>query len=135
MDVAAQFEALNKHVSEASSAVRAATTESPDQVKQRIDQAHADKDVQQQTAQTAGGTEGKWAELKADAAARMDAIKARIENRRGQRDARTAEADVDQTAAEASDAIDYARWTVSYAHMAALDALDAAASYHGESWE
>jgi hypothetical protein len=132
MDVAAQFDALQKHVSEASSAVQAATTESPDQLKQRIDQAHADKDARQQTTEAAGGTGGRWAELKADTAARMDAIKARIENRRGQRDARAAGADADQTAAEASEAIDYARWTVSYAHMAALDA---AASYHGESWE
>jgi hypothetical protein len=135
MDVAAQFEALHNHVSEASSAVQAAASESPDQLKQRIDQAHVDKDARQQTTQAADSTGGKWAELKADTAARMDAIKARIENRRGHRDARAAEADANQAAAEASDAIDYARWTVSYAHMAALDALDAAASYHGESWD
>jgi hypothetical protein len=135
MDLAAQFEALQKQAAEASSAVQAATTESRDQLKQRADQAHTDKEARHQADQAAGSTEGKWAELKADVAARMDALKARIDNRPGRADARAAEADADQAAREAAHAIDYASWTLSNAHMAALDALDAAANYHGESWD
>jgi hypothetical protein len=125
MDVAAQFEALQNRVSDASSAVRAATGESRDQIKQRADQAHADKDARQQATQAAGSAGGKWDELKAEVAARMDALKAKIDNRPGQADARAAEADADHAAAEAAHAIDYASWTVENARLAALDAIDA----------
>jgi hypothetical protein len=118
MDVAAQFEALQKRVTEASSASR-------DELKERIDKVHADKDARQQTGEAAGSAGGKWAQMKAEVAARMDALKTKIDNRGGQPDARAAEADADQAAAEAAHAIDYASWTVENARLAALDAIDA----------
>ena len=82
MDLAAQFEALQKRVSEAASTVRAAASESRDQLKQRIDQAQVDadlarKDAQQQAGQAADRAQGKWAEMKADAAAKMEDVKAK----------------------------------------------------------
>ena len=124
MDVAAQFEALQKRVTEASSAVSAGTTESRDELKERIDKVHADKDARQETGEAAGAG-GKWAQMKAEVAARMDALKTKIDNRGGQPDARAAAADADQAAAEAAHAIDYASWTVENARLAALDAIDA----------
>jgi hypothetical protein len=69
--------------------------------------------------------------MKAEVAARMDALKTKIDNRGGQPDARAAEADADQAAAEAAHAIDYASWTVENARLAALDALDARAFSDG----
>ena len=131
MDVAAQFEALQKRVTEASSAVSAGSTESRDQLKGRIDKAHADKDARQQTGEAAGSAGGKWAQMKAEVAARMDALKTKIDNRAGQPDARAAEADADHAAAEAAHAIDYASWTVENARLAALDAFDARAFSDG----
>jgi len=131
MDVAAQFEALQKRVTEASSAVSAGSTESRDQLKGRIDKVHADKDARQQTGEAAGSAGGKWAQMKAEVAARMDALKTKIDNRAGQPDARAAEEDADQAAAEAAHAIDYASWTVENARLAALDAFDARAFSDG----
>jgi len=131
MDVAAQFEALQKRVSEASSGVHAATGESRDQIKQRADRAHADKEARQRAAQDAGSTGGKWAEMRAEVATRIDALKAKIDNRPGQTDARAAETDAKQAALEAGHAIDYASWTVENARLAALDAIDARAFSDG----
>ena len=125
MDVAAQFEALQKRVTEASSGVSAGTTESRDQLKERIDKVHADKDARQQAGEAAGSAGGKWAQMKAEVAARMDVLKTKIDNRGGRPDARAAEADADHAALEAGHAIDYASWTVENARLAALDAIDA----------
>jgi outer membrane murein-binding lipoprotein Lpp len=52
MDLAAQFEALQKRVSEAASTVRAAASESRDQLKQRIDQAQVDADLARKDARS-----------------------------------------------------------------------------------
>ena len=100
------------------------------QLKQRIDQAQVDanlalKDAKQQADQAAEVAESKWAQMKADAAAKMDDVKTKIDKRADQRDAKVAATDADWAELEASDAIDYAAWAVYSAKLAVLDALDA----------
>jgi hypothetical protein len=65
--------------------------------------------------------------MKADAGAKMDDVKAKIEKRNEQRDAKMAADDAEWAEADATDAIDYAAWTVENARLAVLDAMDARA--------
>jgi hypothetical protein len=132
MDFATQFEALEKRTADGLSAVKSAATESRAQLHQRIDQAQVDldlagKDVQQKASDTAERAQSKWAQMKADATAKMDDVKEKIERRNKQLDAKAAASDADWAEADALDAIDYASWTVENARLAALDALDARA--------
>ena len=132
MDLAAQFEALQNRTAEASSAVRAAATEPRERVWQRIDQAQVDvnaalKDTTQQAGQGANRAPSKWAQMKADAAARAEDVKAKIDRRADQLDASTAAGEAEWTANAAADAIDLASWAVENARLATLDALEARA--------
>jgi hypothetical protein len=63
--------------------------------------------------------------MKADADARRDDVKAKINQRSRELDAKTAATDAGWAEAEAVDALDYAAWTVSNARLAVLDAIDA----------
>jgi hypothetical protein len=65
-------------------------------------------DVKQQAEQASDQVQSKWAQLKADASVWMDDIKAKIDKRVDQRDAKTAEKDADRAERDAADAIDYA---------------------------
>jgi hypothetical protein len=65
--------------------------------------------------------------MKADAAARRDDVKAKIDQRSRELDAKTAASEAGWTEADAVDALDYAAWTVSNARLAVLDAIDARA--------
>jgi hypothetical protein len=132
MDLAAQFEALQKRTSEATSAVRAATTEPREQVWQRIDQAQVDvnvtlTDAKQQPGQAANRAPSKWAQMKADAAAKREDVKSKIDKRADRLDASTAAAEAEWTEGAAADAIDLASWAVENARLAALDAVEARA--------
>ena len=69
----------------------------------------------------------KWAQMKADAAAKREDIKAKIDKRADQLDAKAAATDADWAEQDAADAIDYAEWMVYDAQLAVLDALDARA--------
>jgi hypothetical protein len=129
MDYAAQFEALQVKVSETVLALRAAASESRDQLKERIDQAQADADTALEGAQQRAGEAGdsarsKWAQMKADAAAKRDDIKAKFDKQGNQLNYEAAAIDASRTAADASDAIDLANWAVENARLTALDALD-----------
>jgi hypothetical protein len=128
MDLTAQFEALQKRTSEATSAVRAATTEPREQVWQRIDQAQVDVNVALTDAkQQAGRAPSKWAQMKADAAAKREDVKSKIDKRADRLDADTAAAEAEWTEGTAADAIDLASWAVENARLAALDAVEARA--------
>jgi hypothetical protein len=81
----------------------------------------------QRAAQTADRAESKWAQMKADAAARREDIKAKIDKRADQLDAKAAAADADWAEQDAADALDYAVYVVYDAQLAVLDALDARA--------
>jgi hypothetical protein len=65
--------------------------------------------------------------MKADAAARREDIKEKINKRADQVDAKAAATDADWAEQDAADAIDYAVWMVYDAQLAVLDALDARA--------
>ena len=118
MDFSAQFDNLQKRVVEAKAAAQTAATESRDQLKQRIDQAQDDldraaQDTKQQGSQVADEARGKWAQMKADADARRDDVKAKIDQRTRELDAKTAASDAGWAEADAVDALDYAAWSAS----------------------
>jgi hypothetical protein len=132
MDLAARFEALQKRTSEASSAVRAASTEPRARVWERVEQAQVDvnaalRDTKQAADQAGNRTPSKWAQMKADAAAKAEDIKTKIDRRADHLDASTAAGEAEWTARAAEDAIDLASWAVENARLAALDALEARA--------
>jgi hypothetical protein len=83
--------------------------------------------AKQQAAETADRAKSKWAQMKADAAAQREDIKAKINKRADQLDAKAAATDADWAEQDAADAIDYAAWMVYDAQLAVLDALDARA--------
>jgi hypothetical protein len=65
--------------------------------------------------------------MKADAASRREDMKAKINKRADQLDAKAAATDADCAEQDAADAIDYALWMVYDAQLVVLDALDARA--------
>ena len=130
MDYTDKLDNLQKKAADIAAAVKAAAAEDRAQLRQRIEQAQVDanlalKDARDKTQEVAERAQGKWAQLKVDAAAKMDDIKARAERRAVQLDARQAEADAEGAETDAADAIDYAEWAIENARLATLDALDA----------
>ena len=85
------------------------------------------QDVKQQADEVGDRAQTKWAEMKADAAARRQDIKAKIEKRADQLDAKAAATDADWAEQDAADALDYAVYVIYDAQLAVLDALDARA--------
>ena len=72
MDFPAQFATVEKRASDALSSVKAAATESREQLQSRIDQAQVDmdlakKDAQQKIEAAEDRAQSKWAQMKADA--------------------------------------------------------------------
>jgi hypothetical protein len=55
----------------------------------------------------------------------MDDVKAKIDKRNRQLDAKDAAGDADWAEGEAADALDFADWAVRNAELAVLDAIDA----------
>jgi hypothetical protein len=132
MDFSGKFDDLQQRVSEAKAAAQAATAESRDRLKQRIHQAQDDLDqdaegTKQKASQAAADTRSKWAQMKVDAAARRDDVKAKIDKRNRQLDAKAAASEADWAEDDAFAALDYAAWTLSSARLAVLDAIDARA--------
>lgn len=130
MKLSSRFDDLRQRAADADASVRAAASESRDQLKARIDEAQVNLDlarmnVKQRTGAASDEARGKWAQIRADAAAKADDVKAKIEKRADQMDAKAAEADALWAERDAEDALDYAIWTVDNARLAALDALDA----------
>jgi len=130
MDYSGKLDALQKRVAEAKSAVESAAIETRDQLRQRIDQAQVNmnlavKDAQQRADEAGESARSKWAQMKVDAAAKMDDLKAKIDKRAAQHDASVAASDADWAEQDAADAIDYAVWAVDNARLAMLDAIDA----------
>jgi hypothetical protein len=85
------------------------------------------KEAEQRAGETADRAQSKWAQMKADAAARREDIKAKVDKRAEQLDAKAAAKDAGWAEQDAADAIDYAVWMVYDARLAVLDALDARA--------
>jgi hypothetical protein len=132
MDFSAKFDDLQQRVAEAKAAAQAATAESRDQLKQRIHQAQDDLDrdvegTKQEASQAAADARSKWTQMKVDAAAHRDDIKAKIDKRNRQLDAKAAAGEAKWAEDDAFAAMDYAAWSVHMARLAVLDAVDARA--------
>jgi hypothetical protein len=128
MDFSAKFDDLQRRVADAQAAAQAAATESRDQLKQRIHQAQDDvevavDDTKQQAGVAADEARSKWAQMMADAAARREDIKAKIDKRTRELDAKSAAKEADWAESDAFAALDYAGWTLSSARLAVLDAI------------
>jgi hypothetical protein len=130
MDFSGQLDDLQQRAAKAKQAAQAAATESRDQLRQRIDQAKVEvdlaaKDTRQQVGEAAASARGTWAQMKADTAAKLDDLEAKMDRRADQRDAKLAARQADGAEADAADAIEFASWTVDHARLAVLDAIDA----------
>jgi hypothetical protein len=130
MDFSAKLDDLQQHAAHAKTAAQAAVSESREQLRQRIDQARVDvdlaaKDTRQQVGEAAASARGTWAQIKADTAAKLDDLEAKMDRRADQLDANVAARQADGAEADAADAIDFASWTVDNARLAVLDAIDA----------
>jgi hypothetical protein len=106
---------------------RTATNSSSASIRLKTTRNQAMEDAKQQAGETADRAKSKWAQMKADAAARREDIKAKVNKRADQLDANVAADDADWAEQDAADAIDYAVWMVYDAQLAVLDALDARA--------
>jgi hypothetical protein len=125
-----RLDALQQHVASTATAVHAAAAESDAQLKQRIDQVQGDldksvEDTRRQLSQASGSVRATWAELKAEAAVRMRDVKANLDRRTLQLDAKGAAKEADWAEADAADALDFADWAVENAELAMLDAIHA----------
>jgi chromosome segregation ATPase len=130
MDFSERLDALEQRVAAAKAAAQTASTESREQIGKRIDQAQVEldrtvKDAQQQADQAADTARTAWAQMRADAAAKIEDVKAKIGKRTRQLDAKAAARDADWADVNAADAIDFAEWAVDNAELAILDAIDA----------
>jgi hypothetical protein len=112
MDFSAKLDDLQQRAAQTKAAAQAAVSESREQLRQHIDQAKVDVDLaamnaRQQVGEAAASARSKWAQMKADAAAKLDDFEAKMDRRADQRDA-----------------IEFAAWTVDHARLAVLDAID-----------
>jgi hypothetical protein len=83
------------------------------------------KDAKQQAGQATDQAETKWAQMKADASAKLANVQVKVQRRNDQLDARVAGSDADWATSDAYSAIDFADWAVENARLAILDAIDA----------
>jgi hypothetical protein len=130
MDFSAKLDDLQQRATDAKTSAQAAVSESRDQLRQPIDQTKVDVDLAAKDARqdaAAGDARSKWAQMKADAAAKTDDLQARIDKRADQLDANVAAGDGAWAEDDATAAIDYAAWTVDNARLAVPDAIDARA--------
>jgi hypothetical protein len=132
MNYSERLDELQQHVTVTKTAVQAAAAESREQIEKRIGQAQAGldqtaKETQPPIEPQADSARAKWAQIRADAAAKMEDAKAKIDKRNRQMDAKTAATGADWAEADAADALAFAVWTVDNAQLAMLDAIDARA--------
>ena len=88
MDFSAKLDQLQAKTNEAVASARAAAAENRDQLKQRVDKAEDDakqamQDAKQQTDEAVDRAQSKWAQMKADAAARRQDLGKDREKGRG----------------------------------------------------
>ena len=130
MNYTEQLEELQQRVDDALVEVQRAAVEDHEQLAARIDKNQHDlqsvvQNGQQRLDHAADQIESKWAQVKADASVKVADLKAKMEQRRKERDAEAATADADWAEADAEAAIDLASWATDNARLAILDALDA----------
>jgi hypothetical protein len=132
MDFSAKLDQLEQRVAATKAAAQAADTESREELRQRIEHAQqrvteAKEADEAAAAELRNRTRSKFAQMKADAAAKMDDLQAKIDRRTRKMDAKAAANEAGWVEADAADALDYAEWAVDNAQLAMLDAIDARA--------
>jgi DNA repair exonuclease SbcCD ATPase subunit len=130
MSVSEQVEALQKRAEDLKSSADQARHETAEQIKARIDKARADITARQDAVKAKAGqaaehAQGQWKSMKADAAAKTQDLRDRMDRQRDERDARKAERQAEAAEEDAADALDYALWVVDQAELVVLDAIDA----------
>ena len=130
MTISDQIDALQKRAADLKSSFDKGRKETNEQVKARLSHAKADIDARQSAAkekadQAAGRTQSQWKSMKADAAAKMQAMQDRVDRKRDEHDVKKAERDAEDAEEDAADALDYATWAVDQAQLAVLHAIDA----------
>lgn len=86
MDFSAQLDNLKKRVDDTVAVARAAAEEDRGKLQKHIEKAEVDanlalKDTEQGAGEAADRVQSKWSQVKADAAAKMDDAKAKIDKR------------------------------------------------------
>jgi hypothetical protein len=132
MNYSERLDTLQQRVAAAKAAVQDAGRESREQLRQRIDQAQADVDratesARQRADQAGAGARSKWAQLRTDAATKVEDVKGKIDKRNRELDAKAAASEANWAENDAIDALDFADWAVDNARLAVLDAIDARA--------
>src|SRR4029453_14165526 len=130
MDFSRRLDELQQRVAATKAAVQAAATESREQLRQRVGQAQQAAQepqprAQQRAHQTTDRARSKFAQMKADATAKMDDVQAKIDQRTRKTDAKMAADEAARVEADAADPLHYAEWAVDNAQLAMLDAIDA----------
>ena len=130
MTISDQIDALQKRAADLKSSFDKSRQETNEQVKARLSHAKADIDARQSAAkekagQAADRTQSQWKSMKADAAAKRQAMQDRVDRKRDEHDVKKAERDAEAAEEDAADALDYATWAVDQAQLAVLDAIDA----------
>ncbi len=130
MTISDQIDALQKRAADLKSSFDQSRQETNEQVKAHLNHAKADiaarqSAVKEKAEQAAGRTQSQWKSMKADAAAKMQAIQDRFDSKRDEHDVKKAERDAEAAEEDAADALDYASWAVDQAELAVLYAIDA----------
>jgi len=130
MSISEQVDTLQQRTAALKSSADQARHETAEQIKARIDQTKADIAANQdalkaQAGQAADHAQSQWKSMKADAAAKTQDLRDRIDRQRDERDAKKAERQAEAAEEDAADALDYALWVVDQAQLAVLDAIDA----------
>jgi DNA repair exonuclease SbcCD ATPase subunit len=130
MSISEQVDTLQQRTAALKSSADQARHETAEQIKVRIDQTKADIAANQdalkaQAGQAADHAQSQWKSMKADAAAKTQDLRDRIDRQRDERDAKKAERQAEAAEEDAADALDYALWVVDQAQLAVLDAIDA----------
>lgn len=126
VDYFAELDTLQRQVEQIKSAVQAAAIESREELRERIAQAPTDVDRPAPEPQSAQGREAqsKWAKMRADANDKMAEVKARMDKRDRETDAKIAADEAYWAENDALSAIDSASRSLNTARLAILDAID-----------
>lgn len=126
------IDAVQEQAAELRVTTEQAREETRDEVSARIEQVRADLAAQRQSARDKAGhaasrAQGQWESMRADVAAKMQDLHARITRMRDEQDVKKAGHRAELAEADAEEALDFARWAVSEAQLYVLDAIDARA--------
>ncbi|HTP17675.1 MAG TPA: hypothetical protein VLW50_09030 [Streptosporangiaceae bacterium] len=129
MTISDQIDALEKRAADLKASFDKGRQETNEQVKARLSHAKADiaarhSAAQEKPGQATGYVQSQWKSMKADAAAKMQAMQDRVDRKRDEHDVKTAERDAEAAEEDAADALDYATWAVDQAQLAVLYAID-----------